>query len=665
MKDEMVFTKHKRIKRLAGGQKSGRKAVNTSEHRANLINYILDEEKTKDLKYVSDYGFDNYLDFPIREDATDMYEYQLTLTDHIYYEEDMHIKKENDVMAHHLIQSFSPEDNLTPEEINEIGKKLAKEITGGDFQFIVATHVDKKHLHNHIVINNVNIEGKKKLAWNDILHHKMMAESDRLAELHGAKIIEPKKDFTYQEYKQYQNTSHIYQLRQRLNYLLKKSENYEDFMRKAKLMNIKISKRGKKSTTFLMTDTDQVKVIRDRKVNKNAPRNEEWFRRFFAKKELNQRLDFLLEQSQDFLDFKKKAQALGVTVREKVKHVEFQVTIAPSNRSFFFSDEEVNKKLPMDLEFFKTFFENRVPSQPLVKLENISALYEEKRKENLPKEDLSHFYEDFKQLEQTKKEASDFEVVLQDWQVEKESQKGLHVKVWLGLDRQGLLFVPNHQLTIKEVGKEKQKQYTIHLNEKDSYQLHAPKEGEAINRFMMGRTLIKQLSTTSQELPQRKYITTQDIKEKIIAISFINQVNTKRKDLLDFRDELVTAIAKQQDKLEQMSHRHNELLRQKRILEGLTSDDEETLRAARYEYTRSNLTESFTLEKLTDDLANFETLMEEEIYHLKNYARKLDQFVGILNHGIIPKELSQKDYMYHQEDKRRMEKREERSDPEL
>lgn len=284
--------------------------VGTQKYRSNLLHYVLDEVKTNNLEFVSDYGFDNYLDFPNRKDLVEMYRYQMTLTDDVYYEMHSNIRKDNAIYGHHLIQSFSPEDNLTPEEINEIGKKLAKEITGGNFQFIVATHVDKKHVHNHIVINNVNIEGKKKLAWNDILHHKMMAESDRLAELHGAKIIEPKKDFTYQEYKQYQNTSHIYQLRQRLNYLLKKSENYEDFLRKAKLMNIKISKRGKKSTTFLMTDTDQVKVIRDRKVNKNAPRNEEWFRRFFAKKELNQRLDFLLEQSQDFLDFKKKGASL-------------------------------------------------------------------------------------------------------------------------------------------------------------------------------------------------------------------------------------------------------------------------------------------------------------------------------------------------------------------
>ena len=58
--------------------------------------------------------------------------------------------------AHHLIQSFSPEDNLTPEEINRIGYETMMELTGGRFKFIVATHTDKDHVHNHILINSID-----------------------------------------------------------------------------------------------------------------------------------------------------------------------------------------------------------------------------------------------------------------------------------------------------------------------------------------------------------------------------------------------------------------------------------------------------------------------------------------------------------------------------
>ena len=51
-------------------------------------------------------------------------------------------------MAHHIVQSFAPDENLTPEEIHELGRKTVLELTGGDHEFIVATHVDQDHIHN-------------------------------------------------------------------------------------------------------------------------------------------------------------------------------------------------------------------------------------------------------------------------------------------------------------------------------------------------------------------------------------------------------------------------------------------------------------------------------------------------------------------------------------
>ena len=54
----------------------------------------------------------------------------------------------NRVMAHHIVQSFAPDENLTPEEIHELGRKTVLELTGSDHEFIVATHVDQDHIHN-------------------------------------------------------------------------------------------------------------------------------------------------------------------------------------------------------------------------------------------------------------------------------------------------------------------------------------------------------------------------------------------------------------------------------------------------------------------------------------------------------------------------------------
>lgn len=75
------------------------------------------------------------------------------------------LKNDNRVLAHHIVQSFSPDDKLTPEEVNEIGRKTALEFTDGDYQFVVATHVDKGFLHNHIIFNTTNEVTLKKFRW--------------------------------------------------------------------------------------------------------------------------------------------------------------------------------------------------------------------------------------------------------------------------------------------------------------------------------------------------------------------------------------------------------------------------------------------------------------------------------------------------------------------
>ena len=69
------------------------------------------------------------------------------------------------VLAHHIIQSFSPDDDLTPERVHEIGRQTMLELTGGNYEFVIATHTDKDHLHNHIILNTTNISTLKKFRW--------------------------------------------------------------------------------------------------------------------------------------------------------------------------------------------------------------------------------------------------------------------------------------------------------------------------------------------------------------------------------------------------------------------------------------------------------------------------------------------------------------------
>lgn len=67
-----------------------------------------------------------------------------------------------DRIAYHLIQSFSPEDDISPEKALELGKEFARKVTGGKHEFVVTTHTDKEHIHNHIIFNSVDYVNHRK-----------------------------------------------------------------------------------------------------------------------------------------------------------------------------------------------------------------------------------------------------------------------------------------------------------------------------------------------------------------------------------------------------------------------------------------------------------------------------------------------------------------------
>ena len=71
--------------------------------------------------------------------------------------------KKTSNLAYHLIQSFSPTEKITPREAHDLGRKLALEFTEGKYEFVIATHIDKGHIHNHIIINSVSFYDYKKL----------------------------------------------------------------------------------------------------------------------------------------------------------------------------------------------------------------------------------------------------------------------------------------------------------------------------------------------------------------------------------------------------------------------------------------------------------------------------------------------------------------------
>ena len=157
---------------------------------------------------------------------------------------DLHNEKR--VLAHHLIQSFSPEDNLTPEQVHEIGRKTALEFTGGDYQFVVATHMYRGHLHNHIIFNTTNEVTLKKFRWQKRTRNNLKEISDKISDLYGAKIIQSNMKNSHKKYTAWQqaNTFKV-EIKNRLEFLLKHSTSLEDFKAKAKALDLNVDYSGK------------------------------------------------------------------------------------------------------------------------------------------------------------------------------------------------------------------------------------------------------------------------------------------------------------------------------------------------------------------------------------------------------------------------------------
>lgn len=178
------------------------------------------------------------------------------------------------VLAHHIIQSFSPEDNLTPEQIHEIGRQTMMEFTGGNYEFVIATHTDKNHLHNHIILSTTNTSTLKKMRWQKNTLKNLRAISDKHAAKYGAKIIEPTMKNSYTKYSAWRRQNNFsYEIKQRLNFLLKQSTSVEDFKQKAKVLDLHVDFSGKFVKYRLLVPLDgkyQEKNTRDRFLSKKG-----------------------------------------------------------------------------------------------------------------------------------------------------------------------------------------------------------------------------------------------------------------------------------------------------------------------------------------------------------------------------------------------------------
>lgn len=602
-------------------------ATHGKKYRRRLIKYILNPDKTDNLKLVSDFGVSNYLDFPSYEEMVEMYNVNFTNNDKLYESRnDRQEKHQQNIHAHHLIQSFSPEDNLTPEEINRIGYDTMMELTGGRFKFIVATHTDKDHVHNHILINAIDRNSDKKLIWNYALERNLRMISDRISKIAGAKIIENR--FSYRDYQKYRQSSHKFELKQRLYFLMQHSKSFDDFLEKAVQLHVHID-FSQKHSRFMMTDRAMTKPIRGRQLSKRDLYDEEFFRTHFAKQEIESRLEFLLNHVNSLEELLTKAKELNLTIDLKQKNVIF--ILEESRKQFSLSHKKISDKKLYDVNFFQDYFKNMEvgDSEGLENLqEQYHAFQEERDKEKVAAEEIEEAFEEFKE----KRDAvHEFEVELAEHQIEKLVDAGIYIKVAFGIKQSGLIFIPNYQLDILE--EENQTKYKVYIRETASYFIYN-KEHSDKNQYIKGRTLIRQLTNDSRVIPYRRP-TVERLQEKISEINLLIELTEIDKKYQDVKDELVTEIAELDTKLNQTNEKIATLNKMAEVLINLKSEDPSSRKLARYEFLKLNLTESSTLEQVTEEKYMLQQELGNDIDRYEALIKSLETFVNVLNNKKI------------------------------
>ena len=158
-------------------------------------------------------------------------------------------RKRSTNLAYHLIQSFLSEDAVTPEQAHELGKTLAFEYTGGKYEYVVATHIDKGHIHNHIMLNAVSFYDYKKLRTVPYRTARQIRDiSDRLCmEAHLSVIDDPQKigQLYPENAGKKKSVSSRTEIRKRLNFCLERATDYSQFLSMAKELEITPTIRGK------------------------------------------------------------------------------------------------------------------------------------------------------------------------------------------------------------------------------------------------------------------------------------------------------------------------------------------------------------------------------------------------------------------------------------
>ena len=186
---------------------------------SKALAYISNPDKTEDKLLISTYGCAS-------ETAAQEFEW----TRRIAEQKGM---KPVRIIARHVIQSFDVGE-VTPELAHEIGKQFADEIFGGKYEYVLTTHTDKNHVHNHLIFNAVDFVDHHAYKSYKKIYYDMREVSDRLCKENGLSVIPPSqnKGMGYKEYAEAKRgTSWKQKLKQTIDRFVIVAKDYDEFLK--------------------------------------------------------------------------------------------------------------------------------------------------------------------------------------------------------------------------------------------------------------------------------------------------------------------------------------------------------------------------------------------------------------------------------------------------
>ena len=205
----------------------------------HVLEYVSNEEKTID-------KLGNYVS---RDSATENQKYMtcINCSSNDPFTSMMNVKESfhdnSKIIAYHAIQSFKPGEG-NADIVHEIGVKTAEKLFGDRYQFVVCTHLDKEHLHNHIVINPISIVDGKRYHNSMVDIYKLREISDEVCKEYGLSIIDEPKGKGQSRNEYYQARSYIREIKKDMSDAVKRNYDFDSFIKDMKLEGYEFAKVG-------------------------------------------------------------------------------------------------------------------------------------------------------------------------------------------------------------------------------------------------------------------------------------------------------------------------------------------------------------------------------------------------------------------------------------